>query len=122
MVAGRGRDDASGLLLGRESGELRQDATRLEGARLLEELGLEEGTSAEMGTQCLGGEKRRPVELARDDTGRGFYINVYSGPSPPSGGVKRPPFAVMAPHWTQFDGVTPTSTTFPPGLAGAPTS
>jgi hypothetical protein len=33
---------------------------------------------------------------------------VYSGPAPPSGGVSRPPFAVMAPHYTQFDGVTST--------------
>ena len=33
-------------------------------------------------------------------------MSVYSGPQPPSGGVRRPPLAVMAPHWTQFDGVT----------------
>jgi hypothetical protein len=26
------------------------------------------------------------------------YVSVYSGPEPPSGGVNRPPFAVMAPH------------------------
>jgi hypothetical protein len=26
----------------------------------------------------------------------------YSGPSPPSGVVRRPPLAVIAPHWTQF--------------------
>src|SRR3954451_15480221 len=26
----------------------------------------------------------------------------YSGPSPPSGVVSRPPFAVIAPHCTQF--------------------
>jgi hypothetical protein len=30
------------------------------------------------------------------------YKIVYSGPSPPSGGVKRPPFAVIAPHCTQL--------------------
>ncbi len=30
------------------------------------------------------------------------YVCVYSGPSPPSGGVRRPPLAVIAPHWTQF--------------------
>ena len=38
------------------------------------------------------------------------YVKVYSGPEPPSGGVSRPPFAVIAPHWTQLDGVTSTST------------
>jgi hypothetical protein len=26
------------------------------------------------------------------------YVSVYSGPLPPSGGVSRPPFAVIAPH------------------------
>src|SRR6266487_4590260 len=36
------------------------------------------------------------------------YVSVYSGPEPPSGGVRRPPLAVIAPHWTQLDGVTPT--------------
>jgi hypothetical protein len=30
------------------------------------------------------------------------YVFWYSGPSPPSGVVNRPPFAVIAPHWTQF--------------------
>ncbi len=38
----------------------------------------------------------------------GLYVRVYSGPAPPSGGVSRPPFAVIAPHCTQFDGVTST--------------
>jgi len=37
-------------------------------------------------------------------------VSVYSGPEPPSGGVRRPPFAVMAPHWTQFDGLRTSST------------
>src|SRR5207244_5973984 len=32
-------------------------------------------------------------------------VSVYSGPLPPSGGVSRPPFAVIAPHWTQLEGV-----------------
>ena len=41
---------------------------------------------------------------------RRSYVRWYSGPEPPSGGVRRPPFAVIAPHWTQFDGVTCTST------------
>ena len=26
------------------------------------------------------------------------HVTVYSGPEPPSGGVRRPPFAVIAPH------------------------
>src|SRR6185437_8734157 len=38
------------------------------------------------------------------------YVFVYSGPEPPSGGVKRPPLAVIAPHCTQFDGATFTVT------------
>ena len=38
------------------------------------------------------------------------HVSVYSGPLPPSGTVSRPPFAVIAPHCTQFDGVTDTST------------
>ena len=37
-------------------------------------------------------------------------VSVYSGPEPPSGGVRRPPLALIAPHCTQFDGVTSTST------------
>ncbi len=35
---------------------------------------------------------------------------MYSGPEPPSGGVSRPPLAVIAPHWTQFDGASSTVT------------
>src|SRR3569833_63770 len=38
------------------------------------------------------------------------YVSVYSGPLPPSGGVSRPPLAVIAPHCTQFDGATFTVT------------
>ena len=45
----------------------------------------------------------------------GVTSAVYSGPSPPSGGVSRPPLAVIAPHWTQFEAVTSTLTTFPAG-------
>jgi hypothetical protein len=47
--------------------------------------------------------ERTTVEPARRFHG---YVFLYSGPEPPSGGVSRPPFAVIAPHWTQFDGVT----------------
>src|SRR5439155_1780757 len=46
--------------------------------------------------------------------GPAVYVSVYSGPEPPSGGVRRPPFAVIAPHCTQFDGVTLTVTTSAP--------
>ena len=67
-------------------------------------------------------EQRRPVHAACDRRGGGFYINEYSGPSPPSAGVRRPPFAVIAPHWTQFEAVTSRSTTFPAGLASSPSS
>ena len=35
---------------------------------------------------------------------------MYSGPEPPSGGVRRPPLAVIAPHCTQLEGVTTSST------------
>ena len=27
---------------------------------------------------------------------------MYSGPEPPSGGVRRPPLALIAPHWTRL--------------------
>ena len=37
-------------------------------------------------------------------------VTWYSGPSPPSGGVSRPPLAVIAPHCTQFVGLTIRST------------
>jgi hypothetical protein len=33
---------------------------------------------------------------------KNLYVFWYSGPSPPSGVVSRPPFAVIAPHCTQF--------------------
>ena len=47
----------------------------------------------------------------------GAYVSVYSGPLPPSGGVRRPPLAVIAPHCTQFDGATLTVTVpSPPSL------
>jgi hypothetical protein len=42
-------------------------------------------------------ERQKLPELADDD-----QVIWYSGPSPPSGGVSRPPLAVIAPHWTQF--------------------
>ena len=48
------------------------------------------------------------------------HVSVYSGPEPPSGGVSRPPFALIAPHCTQFDGVTLTDTV--PSPLSSPTS
>ena len=36
------------------------------------------------------------------EPGCGPQVFWYSGPSPPSGGVSRPPLAVIAPHWTQL--------------------
>ena len=45
---------------------------------------------------------------------------MYSGPEPPSGGVSLPPLAVIAPHWTQFDGVISTVTM--PSPTSRPTS
>ena len=50
--------------------------------------------------------RSRTAALSRIARPRGRQVSVYSGPEPPSGGVRRPPFAVIAPHWTQFDGDT----------------
>ena len=110
-------------LLGRERRELGEDAARLEAPRLLEELRLQERAAAERPARGSSDESsgvrcRRP---SIDGRGRS-YIRLYSGPSPPSGGVSRPPLAVIAPHWTQFDAVTSTSTTLPAGLASPATS
>src|SRR3954470_19023127 len=58
---------------------------------------------------------RMPSTWSTGETTRGVpievrYVFVYSGPAPPSGGVRRPPLAVIAPHWRQFDGATFTVT------------
>ena len=45
---------------------------------------------------------------------------MYSGPEPPSGGVRRPPLAEIAPHCTQFDGEMSTVTS--PSSPSAPTA
>src|SRR5207247_1630157 len=47
------------------------------------------------------GGDRRPA-LPVEPCGTGLYVFWYSGPSPPSGGVSRPPLAVIAPHWMQL--------------------
>src|SRR5579884_1116850 len=60
---------------------------------------------------------RRAYDVGKTDVSQVF---VYSGPEPPSGGVRRPPFAVIAPHCTQFDGATSTVTV--PSPASAPSS
>jgi hypothetical protein len=39
----------------------------------------------------------RIAERVKQGAARGYVI-VYSGPEPPSGVVRRPPFAVIAPH------------------------
>src|SRR4051794_33747024 len=52
------------------------------------------GTAPE--EQHAGGEVSPPAH--RPDT----QVIWYSGPSPPSGVVSRPPLAVIAPHCTQF--------------------
>src|SRR5437763_1891887 len=51
----------------------------------------------------------RPAPFQLLGEGVGHYVSLYSGPEPPSGGVNRPPLAVIAPHWTQFDGASSTS-------------
>src|SRR5262249_32888782 len=56
----------------------------------------------------LDGTGARPPTLGRS-RGRP-QVSVYSGPEPPPGGVRRPPLAVIAPHWTQFDGLSSSST------------
>src|SRR5438045_2608958 len=58
--------------------------------------------------------------LPEEQEKRSNQVSVYSGPEPPSGGVSRPPFALIAPHWTQFDGVTSTATV--PSPSASPTS
>ncbi len=65
---------------------------------------------------------RRPRPAAATVTRRALpsYVSVYSGPLPPSGGVRRPPLAVIAPHWTQFEGASFTSTV--PSPSASPTS
>src|SRR5689334_4016974 len=56
------------------------------------------------------GAEHTPARLDRAKRAGAGYVSVYSGPAPPSGGVRRPPLAVIAPHWTQFEGVTMTCT------------
>jgi hypothetical protein len=51
---------------------------------------------------CDGGEVRGPDAAAPRTRAELAYVFWYSGPSPPSGVVNRPPLAVIAPHWTQF--------------------
>src|SRR5579884_1382721 len=60
---------------------------------------------------------RRAYDVGKTDVSQVF---VYSGPDPPSGGVRRPPFAVIAPHWTQLEGATCTVTV--PSSASGPSS
>ena len=129
VVAGRDRDHAPLLLLGGQRRELREHAARLERTRPLQELGLEERLRRESPAR----ERRCAMESTGDDLGRALdvvaadgqgldrhQVTVYSGPEPPSGGVSRPPLAVIAPHCTQFEGVTCTETI--PSPRSRPTS
>ena len=59
------------------------------------------------------------IAMARVRRGRPLGERVL-GAGAPSGGVRRPPFAVIAPHWTQFDGVISTVTI--PSPTSRPTS
>ena len=61
-----------------------------------------------------------PVAATVTCGARPSHVTVYSGPLPPSGGVRRPPLAVIAPHWTQFDGASFTVTV--PSPSASPTS
>ena len=61
----------------------------------------------------IGGDSRSHDRRIIGEKTRKAFVNqvtVYSGPEPPSGGVSRPPLAVIAPHWTQFDGASCTVT------------
>jgi len=61
------------------------------------------------GIRRLRRNRTRPCD-SRARAPRERQVSVYSGPEPPSGGVSRPPFAVIAPHCTQFDGASSTVT------------
>ena len=116
VVAGRDRDHAARLLVRRQRGELVSTPRGLNEPVRLEELGLQERTTRRRAPSERRDEKsgvrwsRPPIASraartsSRVSTAR--HVSVYSGPAPPSGGVSRPPLAVIAPHWTQFDGVT----------------
>src|SRR5207244_1780483 len=106
----------------RQRRELVQNAAGLERACLLEELGLEANRRTGLLRERSRRQHRRAVQPSVDPLAgavhvverqerlaRGGHDSLYSGPEPPSGGVSRPPFAVMAPHWTQFDAVTCTA-------------
>ncbi len=63
-----------------------------------------------LSSACAHASRRSSTACRSAGVKRAIYVSVYSGPEPPSGGVSRPPFAVIAPHWTQFEGVTWTRT------------
>ena len=77
------------------------------------------------GPEALQSSRERPRHASsrsrtRELVASTIYVSVYSGPEPPSGGVSRPPLAVIAPHWTQFDGLSCTVTV--PSPSAGPTS
>src|SRR4029078_1300588 len=73
-------------------------------------------------------EHETPAEHGRIVVARGLFrrksavnqVRVYSGPEPPSGGVRRPPLAVIAPHCTQLEGARSTMTV--PSASSLPAS
>ena len=73
VVTGRDRDDAARLLLVRERGEVVEHAARLERARALEQLGLEEHLRAER----PAGQERRAQEAAADDFRRALDVSPF---------------------------------------------
>ena len=100
MVACGDADHASRALLRRQRAQLVQDAARLERARALEELGLEEHAGPERRRAEDGRAVKRVADrlARRADVVDADHVSLYSGPEPPSGGVSRPPLAVIAPH------------------------
>ena len=70
VVSGRRRDHASSLLLGGERGELREYPSGLEGARALEELGLQKDVRPQRSARQRG----RSVETAGDDSRCALHV------------------------------------------------
>ncbi len=122
-----GDDDARPL----ERGAQRHDeVTRLEraGRGLGQQRRVEQVILVGRQDQLVPRSREPPLEMmgcveaakpAAENENARHQVSVYSGPLPPSGGVNRPPLAVIAPHWTQLGGFT-TSTRAP--LASVPHS
>src|SRR6188472_4333868 len=72
------------------------------------------GRAQDQAVALLSERRRLLDESAPLASRRRDQVSWYSGPSPPSGSVSRPPLAVIAPHWTQLEAVTWTSTSAAP--------